>query len=167
MCTSVKSAKGFFERPDPRCIKYDYIGPPDKDSNIRPFVRCIRSNESNVERKLRMKLLDVEEWNHSFWSRHNKRFYDVSKTICRNRFVLRLWSSFRDISPQSFYFPERACFCKSNVGFRSFCLWERGERKLSFDTEKGGNFFCKSYFSSLIKSIMNAMGRRFYLITRS
>lgn len=128
MCTSVKPPKGFFERPDPRCIKCDYIGPPDKDSNIRPFVRCIRSNESNVERKLRMKLLDVEEWNHSFWSRHNKRFYDVSKkTICRTRFVIRL------------IVYVRACFCKSKA-FGHFVYGKQAYESFRSTQKQGVNF---------------------------
>lgn len=54
----------------------DYIGPPDKQSNLRHVVRCIPANESDTARKLRDLRNEVENWNHTFWTRHNKRFFD-------------------------------------------------------------------------------------------
>lgn len=72
---------GYSEKPDPHLIKRDYIGPPDKESNLRPYVRCIHKNETRLAKVLRFKQLSVEEWNQSFWSRHNKRFYEVSQQL--------------------------------------------------------------------------------------
>ncbi|XP_075151886.1 cytochrome c oxidase assembly factor 8 [Haematobia irritans] len=75
--------KSSLEKPDPNLIKCDYVGPPDKVSNIRPYVRCIPPNETELEKKLRLKRIEVEEWNHFFWLRHNKRFYDEKQDFVR------------------------------------------------------------------------------------
>ncbi|XP_039968215.1 COA8 family protein CG14806, mitochondrial isoform X2 [Bactrocera neohumeralis] len=62
-------------KPDPRSITKDYVGPPDKLSNIRPYVRHIPKNETDLERRLRQMQEQTEKWNHDFWSNHNKNFY--------------------------------------------------------------------------------------------
>uniref|UniRef100_A0A1I8N0R6 Uncharacterized protein n=1 Tax=Musca domestica TaxID=7370 RepID=A0A1I8N0R6_MUSDO len=74
--STTRKSNRYNVKPDPHVIQHDYIGPPDKDSNIRPFVRCVHPNETYTEKKLRLKRIEVEEWNHSFWARHNKRFYE-------------------------------------------------------------------------------------------
>ena len=63
------------------CLKVteDYIGPPDKESNLRPVVRAVLPNETETARKLRQLQNEVEAWNHTFWARHNKRFYEERK----------------------------------------------------------------------------------------
>ncbi|EDW78348.2 uncharacterized protein Dwil_GK19240 [Drosophila willistoni] len=71
------------ERPDPHAVKCDYIGPPDKLSNLRPYVRHIDKNETELAKKLRLKQLEVEAWNIDFWTRHNKRFYDEKADFIR------------------------------------------------------------------------------------
>ncbi|XP_011201262.1 COA8 family protein CG14806, mitochondrial [Bactrocera dorsalis] len=63
------------EKPDPRSITKDYVGPPDKLSNIRSYVRHIPKNETDLERRLRQMQEQTEKWNHDFWSNHNKNFY--------------------------------------------------------------------------------------------
>ncbi|KAM7346750.1 cytochrome c oxidase assembly factor 8 [Cochliomyia hominivorax] len=95
LCTGVyKKLEKFHDKPDPHLIKHDYIGPPDKESNLRPFVRCIPKNESDLEKRLRYKRIEIEEWNQSFWSRHNRRFYEE-----KNEFVrLHKSSGTQDIS---------------------------------------------------------------------
>ncbi|XP_055390099.1 COA8 family protein CG14806, mitochondrial isoform X2 [Condylostylus longicornis] len=67
---------GLLSKPDSKTILNDYIGPPDKYSNLRPIVRAEKNNETNLEKQLREKQIEVEEWNQEFWSRHNKRFYE-------------------------------------------------------------------------------------------
>ncbi|XP_017480752.1 PREDICTED: APOPT family protein CG14806, mitochondrial isoform X2 [Rhagoletis zephyria] len=67
---------GLNERPDPTAIPQDYVGPPDKLSNIRPFVRHIPKDETDNESRLRVMQEEVENWNHEFWSRHNQSFYN-------------------------------------------------------------------------------------------
>ncbi|XP_014100594.1 COA8 family protein CG14806, mitochondrial-like [Bactrocera oleae] len=63
------------EKPDPRTITKDYVGPPDKLSNIRPYVRHIPKDETALEMRLRQRQEEAEKWNHDFWSNHNKNFY--------------------------------------------------------------------------------------------
>lgn len=67
------------QKPYPRIITKDYVGPPDKLSNIRPYVRHIPKNETALEMRLRLMQEEVEKWNHEFWSNHNKSFYQVLK----------------------------------------------------------------------------------------
>ncbi|XP_065364396.1 COA8 family protein CG14806, mitochondrial [Calliphora vicina] len=91
---SEQKLESFHDKPDPHLIKYDYIGPPDKESNLRPYVRCITENESCLAMLLRTKRIEVEEWNQSFWSKHNKRFYEEKYDFIR----LRNLSGIHDIS---------------------------------------------------------------------
>ncbi|XP_063705769.1 COA8 family protein CG14806, mitochondrial [Culicoides brevitarsis] len=67
---------GFMEMPDPETIDRDYIGPPDKLSNLRPILRHKPQNETDAQRNLREKRLEVQEWNQKFWAGHNKRFFE-------------------------------------------------------------------------------------------
>ncbi|KNC20558.1 APOPT family protein, partial [Lucilia cuprina] len=91
---SEQHLKSFHDKPDPHLIKYDYIGPPDKKSNLRPYVRCIPKQESFLDMQLREKRIEVEEWNQSFWSNHNKRFYEEKQDFIR----LHNLSGIQDIS---------------------------------------------------------------------
>lgn len=73
--------KGLAARPDPYMIDKDYIGPPEKVSNLRTVVRHIKKDETPLETQLRLKQIEVEKWNQDFWENHNKRFFQVSSTI--------------------------------------------------------------------------------------
>ncbi|TRY87159.1 hypothetical protein DNTS_024225 [Danionella cerebrum] len=44
--------------------KYDWIGPPDRLSNLRPIIYHIPENESPLERELRHLRQETEDWNH-------------------------------------------------------------------------------------------------------
>lgn len=82
----VKSSKqqkkvGFETRPDINKIECDYIGPPDKLSNLRPVIRHVPADETPLERELRLKRIEVEEWNQKFWTNHNQRFFKVSAEV--------------------------------------------------------------------------------------
>lgn len=68
---------GYKERPGEREIDCDYIGPPDKLSNLRPVVRQIPVDETAVETTLRLKRIEAEKWNQSFWANHNQKFIKV------------------------------------------------------------------------------------------
>ncbi|TSK22824.1 Apoptogenic protein 1, mitochondrial [Bagarius yarrelli] len=54
--------------------KYDWIGPPDRLSNLRPIIYHIPENETQLQRKLRHLRQDTEDWNHEFWTRQNITF---------------------------------------------------------------------------------------------
>lgn len=73
-----KKKVGFEQKPDIKSITSDYIGPPDKLSNLRPVLRHIPKDETPIERELRLKKIEIEEWNQKFWTIHNKKFITVS-----------------------------------------------------------------------------------------
>lgn len=50
------------------------LGPPDKKSNIRPILRYIPENETELQHRLRMRRGEVHDWVDKFWRNHNKRF---------------------------------------------------------------------------------------------
>lgn len=52
----------------------DLIGPPDPVSNLHRVKFAIPENESKLQKKLRLHRQELQEWNESFWSKHNKRF---------------------------------------------------------------------------------------------
>ncbi|KAJ8341344.1 hypothetical protein SKAU_G00336350 [Synaphobranchus kaupii] len=54
--------------------KHDWIGPPDRLSNLRPIIYHIPENESPLERRLRHLRQETEDWNHQFWSNQNITF---------------------------------------------------------------------------------------------
>ncbi|KAJ8288945.1 hypothetical protein COCON_G00016040 [Conger conger] len=54
--------------------KHDWIGPPDRLSNLRPIIYHIPENESTLERRLRHLRQETEDWNHQFWSNQNITF---------------------------------------------------------------------------------------------
>lgn len=54
--------------------KYDWIGPPDRLSNLRPIIYNIPENETQLERKLRHLRQETEDWNHKFWTKQNTTF---------------------------------------------------------------------------------------------
>ncbi|XP_055710471.1 COA8 family protein CG14806, mitochondrial [Phlebotomus papatasi] len=86
--SSVKppQSASFSAPPNPNLIESDYVGPPDKLSNLRPIVRHIPKNETPLEKKLRLLQMEVEEYNQKFWTNHNKRFFEErDEFIAANR----------------------------------------------------------------------------------
>lgn len=59
-------------------VDRDYIGPPNKLSNLRPIVRHVSENETALQKKLRLVRIETEEWNQRFWEKHNHKFISVS-----------------------------------------------------------------------------------------
>ncbi|KAL2098639.1 hypothetical protein ACEWY4_005119 [Coilia grayii] len=54
--------------------KNDWIGPPDRLSNLRPIIYHIPENETPLERRLRHLRQETEDWNHQFWTNQNITF---------------------------------------------------------------------------------------------
>ncbi|TKR86378.1 hypothetical protein L596_010982 [Steinernema carpocapsae] len=54
--------------------RYDWVGPPDKISKIRPFQLRRVDNETVTEKKYRLARQEMNEWNSRFWSEHNTLF---------------------------------------------------------------------------------------------
>lgn len=38
-------------------------------------------DETPIERQLRLKKIEVDKWNQTFWTKHNQRFINVSVAI--------------------------------------------------------------------------------------
>ncbi|XP_029767961.1 apoptogenic protein 1, mitochondrial isoform X2 [Terrapene carolina triunguis] len=52
----------------------DWIGPPDRQSNLRPIVFHIPKNESSLGRRLREFRQETQVWNQQFWASQNVSF---------------------------------------------------------------------------------------------
>ncbi|KAG5868106.1 hypothetical protein JTB14_034636 [Gonioctena quinquepunctata] len=52
----------------------DIIGPPDPISNLRPIIRKRLISETALQTRLRNLQDATQEWNHKFWTEHNKKF---------------------------------------------------------------------------------------------
>ncbi|XP_027272549.1 cytochrome c oxidase assembly factor 8 isoform X3 [Cricetulus griseus] len=58
----------------PRQSCHDWIGPPDKYSNLRPVLFHVPENESPLEQRLRELRQETQEWNQQFWANQNLTF---------------------------------------------------------------------------------------------
>ncbi|XP_072284982.1 cytochrome c oxidase assembly factor 8 [Pyxicephalus adspersus] len=58
----------------PTQSKHDWIGPPDRYSNLRPIKYFVPKDESHLERKLRELRQETQEWNQKFWENQNITF---------------------------------------------------------------------------------------------
>uniref|UniRef100_A0A8D0KRG5 Cytochrome c oxidase assembly factor 8 n=1 Tax=Strix occidentalis caurina TaxID=311401 RepID=A0A8D0KRG5_STROC len=71
----------------------DWIGPPDKHSNLRPVIFYVSPEESPLERRLREARQEAQACDQRFWARHNRAFRQVSPEgriiltlLCQNLF---------------------------------------------------------------------------------
>ncbi|XP_069853593.1 cytochrome c oxidase assembly factor 8 [Dipodomys merriami] len=69
----------------PRKSCHDWIGPPDKYSNLRPVHFYVPENESPVEQKLRELRQETQEWNQQFWANQNLTFSKEKEEFIRSR----------------------------------------------------------------------------------
>ncbi|KAJ8725370.1 hypothetical protein PYW08_003553 [Mythimna loreyi] len=60
------------------------VGPPDPVSNLRKVIFRIPPNETELERKYREMRTEVQEWNQTFWEKHNSRFYQEREDYVKN-----------------------------------------------------------------------------------
>ncbi|XP_031409561.1 cytochrome c oxidase assembly factor 8 isoform X4 [Meleagris gallopavo] len=58
----------------PAGSRRDWIGPPDKRSNLRPVIFHVPPRESPLERRLRELREETQAWNQHFWARQNTAF---------------------------------------------------------------------------------------------
>ncbi|KAM5273695.1 cytochrome c oxidase assembly factor 8 [Ctenodactylus gundi] len=69
----------------PRKSCHDWIGPPDKHSNLRPVHFYIPENESPLEQKLRKLRQETQEWNQQFWANQNLTFNKEKEEFIHSR----------------------------------------------------------------------------------
>ncbi|XP_067847838.1 cytochrome c oxidase assembly factor 8 [Heptranchias perlo] len=53
---------------------HDWVGPPDRFSNLRLRKFYIPKNETKLEQQLRKLRIDTQNWNQKFWSNQNITF---------------------------------------------------------------------------------------------
>ena len=58
-------------------IQSDWIGPPGRDSNLRPVKFYVPPDETALEREYRLQRQLVMKWNQEYWAKHNKKFIKV------------------------------------------------------------------------------------------
>ncbi|KAM4690159.1 cytochrome c oxidase assembly factor 8 [Rhinophrynus dorsalis] len=58
----------------PADSRHDWIGPPDRLSNLRPIRYFIPEHESQLEQKLRKLRQETQDWNQRFWANQNLSF---------------------------------------------------------------------------------------------
>ncbi|XP_033893487.2 cytochrome c oxidase assembly factor 8-like [Acipenser ruthenus] len=58
----------------PANSSHDWVGPPDRMSNLRPIKYHIPEYESPLESRLRKLRQETEDWNHQFWTNQNISF---------------------------------------------------------------------------------------------
>lgn len=66
--------------------KYDWIGPPDRYSNLRPIKYFVPADESPSERKLRELRQETEDWNQKFWAHQNLTFLKEKEEFIISKF---------------------------------------------------------------------------------
>ena len=62
----------------PAHSRNDWIGPPDKHSNLRPVIFYVPPKESPLERRLREARQEAQACDQRFWAQHNRAFRQVS-----------------------------------------------------------------------------------------
>ncbi|XP_030070104.1 cytochrome c oxidase assembly factor 8 [Microcaecilia unicolor] len=63
----------------------DWIGPPDKYSNLRPVKFYIGEPESPLEQKLRTLRQETQDWNQKFWVNQNITFHKEKEEFILSR----------------------------------------------------------------------------------
>jgi hypothetical protein len=67
-------------------LLFKILGPPDKLSNIRPYVRYIPKDESKLQQELRIKRKEVHDWVDGWWAKHNEAFSrEKNEFIAKNK----------------------------------------------------------------------------------
>ncbi|CAD5223955.1 unnamed protein product [Bursaphelenchus okinawaensis] len=54
--------------------RFDWVGPPDSVSKIRPIKLRRVDNETHLERDYRVARESLNQWNSDFWRQHNIEF---------------------------------------------------------------------------------------------
>ncbi|XP_074640025.1 COA8 family protein CBG23705, mitochondrial-like [Tubulanus polymorphus] len=63
----------------------DWIGPADPVSNLRPIKFYIPTDETALQREFREKRHRIQEWNGSFWKKHNKNFIQAKENFIKTK----------------------------------------------------------------------------------
>ncbi|PKK31257.1 apoptogenic 1, mitochondrial, transcript variant X1 [Columba livia] len=84
MMNSVCILKGVNFSPPPHS-RSDWIGPPDKHSNLRPVIFYVPPEESPLERRLREARQEAQACNQRFWAQQNRAFCQEKEEFIYSR----------------------------------------------------------------------------------
>jgi hypothetical protein len=112
----------------------DWIGPPDKESHIRPTHFYQTPSESPARTAYRLAVEDAAKWNHDFWAKRNRDFFANREEFVRNSmkvgFVIRrrrtAWGVQRDRGRPQAAHPVGGTSCRRatlDMAIRSFQGW--------------------------------------------
>ncbi|CAK1552662.1 unnamed protein product [Leptosia nina] len=82
--TSTTPENKFQQPPNPTKISCDMVGPPDPVSNLRKIIFKKAATETQLEKKYRELRTEVQEWNQTFWTLHNSRFFKERENYLKN-----------------------------------------------------------------------------------
>ncbi|XP_075048302.1 cytochrome c oxidase assembly factor 8 [Mixophyes fleayi] len=69
----------------PADSRNDWIGPPDRYSNLRPIKYFVPADESPLGRKLRELRQETQDWNQRFWANQNVTFIKEKEEFITSR----------------------------------------------------------------------------------
>ncbi|XP_072842811.2 cytochrome c oxidase assembly factor 8 [Pogona vitticeps] len=78
-----QSRPSSFCPPSSSC--HDWIGPPDRCSNLRPIIFYIPKQESLLEQRLREFRQETQIWNQQFWANQNISFRKEKEEFVHSR----------------------------------------------------------------------------------
>lgn len=81
--------------------KSDWIGPPDKESHIRPTHFYQTPSESPARTAYRLAVEDAAKWNHDFWAKRNRDFFANREEFVRNSMKKARTDSAMGIAPSA------------------------------------------------------------------
>ena len=73
------------ETGPPKNVERDWIGPPDKKSNIRPVQIYVPENETKLQRQLRTLREDTMKFNNKFWKEHNNEYFQRKELYVKTK----------------------------------------------------------------------------------
>ncbi|XP_002730791.1 COA8 family protein Y39B6A.34, mitochondrial-like [Saccoglossus kowalevskii] len=79
------TSKCHFHRSAPSQVQNNWIGPPDKLSNIRTVKYGIPENESKVKKEYRLMREETDKFNHLFWTEHNAAFIKAKEIFIESK----------------------------------------------------------------------------------
>ncbi|XP_015487631.1 cytochrome c oxidase assembly factor 8 isoform X2 [Parus major] len=111
----------------------DWIGPPDKHSNLRPIIFYVPPEESALERRLREARQEAQASNQRFWARHNRAFRQEKEEFIYSRLKAK-GLEMRDESGQ-----KATLNAEEMADFYKDFLTKNFKKHLQYNRGAGGN----------------------------